>query len=341
MKHQKLLAMNLHLFEGGGAAGGAGAGAGAAAPGGTAGAMGDTQAGSVNTQQGNNKSGDLSQVRYGKQAGSTTAAAGQAAAQAPAAGAANNPQGAASASDTLEARQREFDELVNSDRFKDIYTKRTQDMIDRRFSKAKAAEAENSRLREIAAMLNQRYGVTDDADFSKLKTAIEEDDGTWAAAAEEAGMTVEQFRKFDAVQKKAAAWDAARENDVRAMQQRAKAQAWYNEAQTLKAKFPDFDLGKELQDPNFRASIQAGVSMEQTYKGKYFDQFMGEAQKATAAATEKNLVNNIRAKGQRPAENGANSQSASFTTKSDPSKLTLADFEEIARRVAHGEVISF
>ena len=51
MKHQKLLAMNLHLFEGGGAAGGAGAGAGAAAPGGTAGAMGDTQAGPVNTQQ--------------------------------------------------------------------------------------------------------------------------------------------------------------------------------------------------------------------------------------------------------------------------------------------------
>lgn len=42
----------------------------------------------------------------------------------------------------------------------------------------------------------------------------------------------------------------------------------------------------------------------------------------------------------RPNENGTNSNSA-FVTKTDPSKLTRADFEEIERRVARGERISF
>lgn len=328
MKHI-FLPVNLHLFDGGAAAGGAEGGA--SAPAADTGTQGETKAGSVNTQRGE-KTGEI-KVRYGKQP------AAQAPEQAPAAGEATK-QGAETP-DTLEARQKEFDKLVNSDKFKDIYTKRTQEMINRRFSEAKTQEAENEKLREIASMLNQRYGVTDDADFSKLRAAIESDDETWAAAAEEAGMTVEQYKKFDAIQKKADAYDEARRNDIRAQQQRQQAETWFNEAKELQTKFPKFDLQAELNDPNFRASIQAGVPMELAYKGKYFDQFMSEATQATAAKTEKNLVDNIRAKGQRPAENGTASQSAAFVTKSDPSKLTLEDFNEIARRVAHGEVISF
>lgn len=335
MKTMQLLAINLHLFDG--AAGGDGAGAGAAAPA-DGGTPGDTNASSVNTQQ-SKKTGDLKTVKYGKQESGTAADGSDAAAQAPAAeGAA---QGVSVTSDTLEARQKEFDDLINSDKYKDIYTKRTQEMIDRRFSKAKAQEAENGKLREIADLLGQKYGITQDGDFSKLKAAIEGDDATWAEQAEEAGMTIEQFKKFNTLQKRNAAFEAARQNDLRQVQNRQKAETWYREAQELKAKFPQFDLKTELSDRNFMAAINAGVPMETVYKGKYYDQFIGEATQATAKTTEKNVVNNIRAKGKRPAENGAASQGAAFTIKSDPSKLTLADFDEIARRVAHGEKISF
>jgi hypothetical protein len=52
------------------------------------------------------------------------------------------------------------------------------------------------------------------------------------------------------------------------------------------------------------------------------------------------VTQNIRAKGARPAENGT-SQRAAATIKSDPSKLTLDDFEEISRRLARGEKITF
>ena len=72
----------------------------------------------------------------------------------------------------------------------------------------------------------------------------------------------------------------------------------------------------------------------------HFDELMSGAIQVTAANTEKMVANNVRAKGNRPAENGTNAQSA-FTVKDDPSKLTKQDFEEIARRVARGEIISF
>lgn len=325
--------VNLHLFSGEGAGGTAGGGTAAPADGGT----GDAQASSDPTRQ-SSKTGDLSKVQYGKQAPET--GAGGSAAKADKDPAAGGPDVKAAAAAALDAQNKAFDDLINGE-YKDIYTKRTQDMIDRRFAKAKAAEAENGKLREIADMLGQKYGITEDSDFSKLRSAIESDSDIWEAAAEEHGMTVEQYRKFSKLERENAAFQAARQNDLAQQQQREKAQKWYAEAQELKTRFPQFDLQTELADRNFVAAINAGVPMEQVYKGKYYDQFVGEAAQSVAKSTEKALVDNIRAKGKRPAENGIAAQSASFLTKSDPSKLTLADFDEIARRVAHGDIISF
>jgi hypothetical protein len=271
---------------------------------------------------------DLSKVVYGKEPDGSAAAS-------------TTDSAAAGAEDTLEARQARFDELINSDEYKDIYTKRTQDMINRRFAKAKAAEAENAKLRGITDLLNQRYGITDDADFSKLSKAVENDDEMWSRAADEAGMSTQQYRELMRYKMMAERAQAIEQEQVRREQSRERAEAWFNEARTLREKFPEFDLQKELADPNFVAAINApGMSLELAYKAKYFDRYMSGTAQAASQATEKRVVDNIRAKGARPAENGT-SQSAAATIKSDPSKLSLADFDEIARRVARGEKIVF
>lgn len=276
-------------------------------------------------------SGDLSKVVYGK---TTEGAQGSDAAS-------TTDSASAGANDTLEARQARFEELINSDEYKDIYTAKTQDMINRRFAKAKQAETENGKLRGIADMLSARYGITDDTDFSKLTKAVENDEDMWSKAAEEAGMSTQQYREYTRMQAENARLREARQEDIRREQSRQKAEQWYQEAQGLKAKFPDFDLRAELSDPNFTALLNApGVTMEQAYKAKYFDRYMESTAQAASKVTEKRVVDNIRAKGSRPAENGT-SQSAAAMTKSDPSKLTLDDFNEIARRVARGEKIEF
>lgn len=308
--------INLRLFDGEGAG---------AAPA-DAGATGDTNGSPAAAGQG--KSGDLSKVVYGRSP------------DAPAAGGKAN-DGAAAAEGTLEARQQEFDELVNG-KYKDIYTQRTQEMIDRRFAKAKTAEAQNEKLRALADTLSQAYGITDDdGDYSKLTEAINNDDNIWSIAADEAGMSTAQYREFMRYKMEAQRAQESQQELVRQQQSREKAEAWFQEAQSLRAKFPGFDLRAELADPNFVAAISApGMTLEMAYKAKHFDELMNGTIQAASAATEKRVTQNIRAKGARPAENGT-SQRAAATIKSDPSKLTLEDFEEISRRLARGEKIAF
>jgi hypothetical protein len=190
--------------------------------------------------------------------------------------------------------------------------------------------------------VNREYGITDDdGDYSKLTEAINNDDNIWSIAADEAGMSTAQYREFMHYKMQAQRAQESQQELVRQQQSRAKAEAWFQEAQTLRAKFPGFDLRAELADPNFVAAISApGMTLEMAYKAKHFDELMNGTVQAASAATEKRVTQNIRAKGARPAENGT-SQRAAATIKSDPSKLTLEDFEEISRRLARGEKITF
>ena len=292
----------------------------AGAPSSDAGATGESQVAPDAAGQGN--TGDLSAVKYGKQASDAAEPK-----------AAENPAEA----ETPEARAKRFEDLVNGE-FKDLYTQRTQEMIDRRFAKSKAIENEAAALRDIASLLNEKYGISEDtADYSKLKQAIETDDDIWAAKAEAEGLTVDQYKEFSKLQRQNAAYEAARQNDIKAELQRQRTAAWAKEAQDLKARYPSFDLKYEIEHtPGFIQALEAGAPMEILYTGAHYE----ELQAAAAKQAEQKVVSNIRAKGQRPTEAGTAS-SAAATVKTDPSKLTLKDYEEIQRRVRNGERISF
>lgn len=245
-------------------------------------------------------------------------------------------QQASPEAETPEARAKRFDELISGE-FKDLYTAKTQELIDRRFAKSKATENEAAALRDIAGILNERYGISDDADYSKLKSAIENDDAMWADKAEAQGLTVEQFKEFARLQRRNAAFEAARQNDIEAAMRREKAAGWAKQAQELKAKYPQFDLQYELENtPGFIQALEAGAPMEILYTGAHF----AELQSAAAKETEQKLVSNIRAKGQRPTENGA-AATAAASVETDLSKLTLKDYEELERRARNGERITF
>ena len=86
--------------------------------------------------------------------------------------------------------------------------------------------------------------------------------------------------------------------------------------------------------------LRAGVPMEVAYQAKHHSEILAGAVSSAKAETEKNVVDNIRARGSRPQENGTQSQS-SFTVRDDPHSLTKAERAEIARRAARGEVIRF
>lgn len=260
MKSENLLNIRLDLFDGGAAAGGDGAGAAAPASQNGDGAKGGSQAAPGSTRRG--KSGEFQNVLFGKQ--SAPAAAGEGGGQegqqqSSVAGSDKDKQpGVTTTSDTLEARRKAFQDLVNSEEYKDIYTEETQRIINRRFRETQNLEQQVARNQPLIDMLMQRYKISD-GDIGKLTAAIENDDAYWSEAAEEAGMSVEQYKQFQKLQRENAA--LMRDQQQRRSQQAAQQQLqkWYGEAEQVKGVYPSFDLNAEVKNQQFLSMLKSGV----------------------------------------------------------------------------------
>lgn len=328
MKFNDILHVTLDLFDGaaGAAASGAGEGAGS-------GTQGETQQTSpAATRRGS--SGEYSNVKFGKQ--DQPAAAGGQQANPPDAGEESKKQGVETTSDTLEDKRKAFRALVDGE-YKDQYTEDTQRIIDRRFRETKNLEAQLSQQKPILDMLMQRYKIGD-GDLGKLTQAIENDNAYWSQAAEEAGMSVEQYKQFQKLQRENAQLLQAQRRSQNQQAAEKQLQKWYQEAEAMKADYPGFDLERESQDPQFLSMLRSGVPVKLAYEVKHMDEIKSSVAQTTAQQTEKQVVEGIRAKGARPAENGTSSQSG-FVVKDDPAKWTKQDRAEIVRRVLRGEQI--
>lgn len=318
--------ITLRLFEGAAAAsGGEGGGEGAAS-------LGETQAISAPTRRGK-KSGEYDNVVFGKQgdevsapaeADPTPAAAGQEISE------------VKTTSNTLEDRRKAFRELINGE-YKDEYAAESQRMINRRFAETRALEAQVAEAKPVLDMLMQRYGVAD-GNMKALMTAVENDNGYWETAAEEAGMTVDQYKAVKRMERENA--ELTRQLQQRANQtaREQQVQKWAQEEQDLKKLYPSFNLQTEVANEQFQRLLRHGLPMKDAFELIHLEDIKTAAAQAAAQVTERQVVSNIRAKGARPSENGTASQSA-FTVRDDPSKWSKKDRAEVAKRVARGETI--
>lgn len=311
-KYLMIAALNLHLFDGGasGASGGAGDAGGAA--------MGGTQGSPDSTQPG--KSGGTNKVVYGKQ-------------DAPAAG--EETTGTEDAAP--ETQHIPFKDLIAGD-YKAEFDAEVNRIIGRRMRNVKDQSETIAAQQPILDALAQRYG-TQPGDLAALQHALDTDNSMWEQAAEEAGMSVEQYREYQRMQRENMRLREAQQNFFQRQRQQQQVQTWLAQAEEMKQDplLADFDLQAEIDgNPDFLDLLKKGVSVEQAYKILHMDDFLG---KATAQA-EKAVTGNIRARGARPAENGAAAKSSAIV-KDDVHSLSRADRAEIARRAAMGEHITF
>lgn len=267
---------------------------------------------------------------------------GAANAQAPADSGAGEQPAPAEASPTPEeqARQRRaaWREMIRGE-YRDLYAEDTQRLIDRRFRETQSLREQLDKTRPVIDTLMQRYGIAG-GDIARLSLALDNDNVYWTAAAEEAGMDVQQFKAMRKLEAENAAFRAAQERAQAQAQVDAQAQAWIQAAEAVKQTYPDFDLRKEAENPEFVSMLRAGVPMEHAYWVMHREELVDNMMKTTAADAEKRVTDNIRAKGARPAENGA-ADTAAFTTRQDVNKMSNDEILDVLKRVGNGERISF
>lgn len=338
-----LLDIDLTLFADGGGGAGAGAAAGAA-PASGEGANAGTQA-SANTPSGSGhraKTGALDNVVYGKQAqtedGTPSAAAAAVTAAEP-----TSPAAEGNPAPTKEELRSKYKAFIESPEYKDIHTEEFQALLNRRFKKTNeelAALTEKlNKLSPVIDSMMARYNIQD-GDVSKLMAAFDGDQAYWEAAAEEAGMTVEQYKTTQRLMQENARLRQIEQQTKAATAAQQQVQRWLTEAEEAKATYPGFDLDTEYQNPRFVALLKSGVPVKNAYETMHLDEIKHQLIVSTAQTAEKKVVDNLKVKGARPSEVGTSSASG-IIVKSDPSKLTKADRAEINRRVARGERISF
>ena len=115
-------------------------------------------------------------------------------------------------------------------------------------------------------------------------------------------------------------------------------QLWARQAEALREKYPGLDLEKESKDPRFLALLRVGLPVEQAYCALHCDELMEKAAADARAQAEKQVIDNVRAKGVRPEENGTMARGA-FTVRRDVSRLGPAQRADIAKRAMMGEII--
>ena len=97
-------------------------------------------------------------------------------------------------SDALEAKKREFRKLIGGE-YKDLYQQEVSRALDQRFRKNRGLEAKLGEYQPLIDLMMDRYGVAN-GDLGQLQRAIESDETYWEAAAEDAGMSTEQYKAF-------------------------------------------------------------------------------------------------------------------------------------------------
>lgn len=250
----------------------------------------------------------------------------------------NHADDKTTAEDSKKAKMNAFRELIKGE-YKEQYTEAFQQAFNQRFKEMKGMERSLDAQKPIMDLLMQHYGI-EDGDISKLQAAMDQDESYWAEEADEAGMTVEQYRKMKQLE---------RENEsFRQMRQREQANEfanrqiaqWLQEAEQMMELYPSFDFQAEVANRDFVGLLKFGIPVRQAYEVLHMDEIKAATAKIAAQRAGNQIVAKIQSKAFRPKENGMSNQGA-VIVKNDVHKLSKAERAEIARRVQRGEKIWF
>ena len=312
----------LTLFgEGGGAGGDGGAGAGTGAEGAGAAAQAQAQAGPDAGRTG--KAEDLSKVVYGKQAQAE-----------------QKPAPAAEAPETkTETKRPTFDELMQDPEYKSEFQKRFDKQFNKRFGETKAQQEQMARLAPALNLLAGKYGV-EAGDLDGLLEAINSDNELIERQAYDKGMEPDAYREYNRLMAENQQLKQAEQERQRQTREREAFVKWTQQAEQARRIYPGLNLQTEIQNPQFAQLLGAGIDVATAYQVVHMGELSSQLVQKTAEEVKTSTVKAMQANRGRPRENGTAAPKAA-TMKSDVGKLKPKDFDEIIRRAARGEKISW
>lgn len=234
---------------------------------------------------------------------------------------------------------KEFEEKIRGE-YKDAFNSKMHRIIDNRLKDVLPFKERSEKLEPVLRRLSVRYGIQS-GDLDALIKAVETDAGLLENAAMDKGVPAEHLLHEAELQAELAKVRQAEEERKRAEEANRLYAQWAEQTEQARMYYPDLDFDSEMQgNERFKQLIGAGIDVKTAYEVAHKDEVLTRVAQSSARAAEKKVVDNIKAKGARPVENGV-SASAGVSTGIDVNKLTDTDIEELIRRAKQGEVIDF
>lgn len=231
----------------------------------------------------------------------------------------------------------EFAELIGKNgKFHDLYGQAVSEAIQQRFkNQADMKETVNS-YDDVLSTLFHHYGV-ESGDIEGLKNALSSDDDWIEDAAQEKGMSTDQYRENLRMQEELERNRKALD-EYRAEAERAERfKTWNAEADKLRESFPNFDLEKEMEyNPKFTDLIDNGISVLDAFVATHAQNILQGMTAETSRTAKQEVVNQIQQRQSRPTENGLRHQPA-VVRKQNPSEFTNDDIDKILKEVSEGK----
>ena len=235
----------------------------------------------------------------------------------------------------------EFAEFIGKGgRYHEVYGQKVSETIQDRFKNQADLQGQVNRIAEDLSPLFMNYGL-ESGDFEGLKNAIANDNAFYQAAAEREGLDVNQYKENLRLKAEAERGRRITEAYQREQMKQERFSMWEAQSDALRQSFPNFDLATEIEaNESFRNLLDAGVDVSTAFVSTHIPEILNGANADAETRATSNVVSAIQNRAARPIENGAR-HSAAIVRKTDPSKLSDEDLDEINRRVAEGESFAF
>lgn len=179
-----------------------------------------------------------------------------------------------------------------------------QRMIQRRVANLKPQSDAMKALAPAVEMLAKHYGLDANApDYAALSQAILDDNAYYEQRAIDMGVPVDVAKKLEAAER----LEEARRRDAEMNEQERQIREFRigleNQTESMRQKYPGFDLNREMQNDTFMRLISPGIGMtvEQAFKAVHHDELI----EAAKTAARQNFSRTIQSNQTRPNEGGS------------------------------------
>ena len=226
-------------------------------------------------------------------------------------------------------------------RFRDQYGRDVKDAVNDRFKNQKDANEQLGRVMPAIQALAKKLGL-DENDTDGVIETILDDDSLYEEEAEAAGMTVEGYRNFRAMEEENERLKAREAEEQEQMFLRQHFQNLAMQGEEMKKTFPDFDLKAEMENETFRRLVapNSGLDVRAAYYAVHHAELEPQAMAYGIQRAQQAMSQTLQANRARPVE-GAMKKGQPANVAIDPRSMTREERQKLLERARRGERIEF